>query len=110
MGIKHSKNCKYCDKVDYIEHFFWHCSKVKKIWEHSINFIKKQTGQAVSLSEKEVLMGYHPERHGKKNTKLVNHIILITKMVISKFKYGTEIDICTLFDIEVNIRKTFLNF
>jgi exonuclease III len=107
MGIKHSKNCKYCDQVDYIEHFFWHCSKVKKIWEHSINFIKKHTGQAVSLSEKEVLMGYHPERHGEKITKLVNHIILITKMVISKFKYGTETDICTLFDIEVNIRKTF---
>ena len=34
MGIFENRNCKFCtDKIDYIEHFFWSCGKIKiKKW------------------------------------------------------------------------------
>ena len=109
MGLRDNKNCKYCDETDYIEHFFWHCVKVRKVWTHCMNHIFSVTSRSVTLSENEVLLGFITP--GPKSfNRFVNHIILITKMVISKYKYGTETDMCVLFDLEVNVRKKFLEY
>ena len=35
----------------------------------------------------------------------VNHYIFIAKMCISKFKYGSPVDITYMFENEVNLRK-----
>lgn len=110
MGLRDNKNCKYCNVTDYIEHFFWNCTRIRKVWVHCMNYIFTVTSRSVTLSETEVLLGYMNPGTPKSFNRFVNHIILIAKMVISKYKYGTEIDICVLFDLEVNIRKKFLEF
>ena len=29
MGIRSSNKCQFCDEIDYLEHFFWYCKKVR---------------------------------------------------------------------------------
>lgn len=108
MGIRNTKNCSYCDEPDFIEHFFWNCPKITKVWETCLNFIIKYTGRSATLTETDVLFGYKPTSISKNATKLINHLILIAKMTISKFKYGIALDIRALFESEVGIRHQFL--
>ena len=104
MGIKQSKNCTYCDTTDFIEHFFWSCIKIRKIWKCCTNLIEKHTSNKINLSETEVLFGYNPEHASQNVIKFINHVILITKMCVSKFRYGVPTDLEVLFETEIRYR------
>ena len=108
MGIKNSKNCDYCSEPDYIEHFFWHCTKVKPLWKECIDYVFEKSGENVVLSEEIVLFGYKPEQSRKRNVQFINHVLLIAKMVISKFRYGTPLDVSILFRSEIQLRQHLL--
>ena len=105
MGVRDTNKCKFCDTVDYIEHFFWACNKVKPVWRACLDHIFRKTGTNIVLSETDILFGYQPAQIKKYDVQFINHLILVVKMVISKFKYGTATDICCLFEREVLLRK-----
>ena len=105
MGIRNSIKCDYCNENDYIEHFFWSCSKIKRIWKATTDFIYTKTEKVVNLSDTDVLFGFQPEHANKRFVKFVNLVILIAKMVVSKFKYGTPYDIVCMLHSEIEIRK-----
>jgi hypothetical protein len=107
MGIKTSIRCETCGEDDYIEHFFWHCRVAKKVWCHCINYITKSTGSPISLEETDIIFGYSTDQLNARS-RFVNHVLLITKMVISKYRYGEKFDICSLFDKEITLRQQFL--
>ena len=46
--------------------------------------------------------------HSKKDIRFINHMILITKMVISKFRYGKSYDIVCVFEFECCLREKTL--
>ena len=104
MGLRTTNKCTFCDEVDYIEHFFWFCQKVKPVWRVCFDYIYRLTGKWLAFSETDVLFGYQPEQMRKFEIQVINHLILIAKMVISKFKYGIVTDICLLFEKEFEIR------
>ena len=109
MGIKNSIKCDFCNENDYIEHFFFKCGKIKLIWKLCTDFILLQTGEKVELQETDILFGYNPER----NTTLVhfvNHVILICKMIISKFHYSKRYILSYLFEHEIKIREKYLRY
>ena len=107
MGIKNSIKCSFCNENDYIEHFFFRCQKIKKVWDDCIGYIYKHTNEKVSLQETDILFGYKPNDAKHSFVRFVNHIILITKMVISKFRYGYGYDISILFERETDLRTKF---
>ena len=104
INIKENNLCSYCQKTDYIEHFFWSCEKLIPFWCNVVKHIYYHTGEQVSLSETVVLFGYMPDKQKKTVVKIINHIILIAKMAISKFKYGNKLDLNIVFERELNIR------
>ena len=109
MGLRDNNRCSYCLNTDYIEHFFYQCGQIKRFWTHCISYIYKRTNQQILLTETEVLFGYRTDQTKLLFVRFVNHVILIAKMVISKFRYWHYIEICTLFDFEIEARKKYLN-
>ena len=111
MGKVDNNLCLDCKVIDYIEHFFCHCLKIKKLWEACANYIYKVIGKNIVLSQKDILTGYKTEAFNDKEVRIINHIILICKMVISKYRYGKAYDIVYTFEFECKLReKSILNY
>ena len=82
---------------------------MKRVWKScGIDYIYKQTGLVVLLTEQDILFGYKPEKINTWTVKFINHTILIIKMVVSKFRYGTSFDINAMFESEIYLRKHLL--
>jgi hypothetical protein len=106
--------CKYCiAEKDYIEHFFFNCTKIKHLWKHVADVFWMKWNKRIDLKANDVLVGIADKNMfclSYSEWKCINHLLLIGKMCISKFKYGTPIDITFMFDRELLIRKkVFLN-
>jgi exonuclease III len=105
MGLRTSRHCSYCDETDFIEHFFYECTHINKLWTEIENIITCYTGHRLNLSVTDILFGvFHPVMN-KKQYIVINHLILIGKMCISKIKYGKGGHLLSLFHNEVIIRK-----
>ena len=60
----------------------------------------------IKLKEEDILLGMAElENLSRKRVEEINHIILIGKMVISKFKYGVKRNIQYMFENEISVRK-----
>ena len=104
MGLKQSKNCDYCpSEIDYVEHFFFQCSKIRSLWTSAENLILKLTGAKLQLTCADVLCGYQVDDSSEEN-KLINHIILIGKMCVGIFRYGQPLNITCIFERECRLR------
>ena len=112
MKVRDSQNCVYCpDKVDYIEHFFFYCSKCILLWKHVENVLMVLLERRVIIDVKSVIFGMlKDDSLHQVERKLVNLSILVAKMCISKFKYGTPVNIIHLFDSELLMRHKQIPF
>ena len=105
MKVRDTNLCEACKEIDYIEHFFFDCKNVKALWKACADQIFKATGEIIKITPMQALFGFNPHMTRSKNNIYINHLMLIAKMVISKFKYGSGYDIIALFENEVRIRK-----
>jgi hypothetical protein len=104
MGLKDSTSCAHCKETDSIEHFFFHCKTIKRVWNSCQNMIFKETNKQIKLTLNDILFGHKTENIKDKTIKIINHLIMITKMSISKFKYGNQINIDIILDREARLR------
>ena len=58
-----------CDEIDYIEHFFFSCKKIKRIWYEREKLLSQKYDIDIKLTQKEVLFGYYDDMY---DVKLVN--------------------------------------
>ena len=109
MKISPSRSCKFCTTIDFIEHFFYQCPKVKPLWNEITKDLNSYLGISVALDEKIVLLG-SPRVHAANNlvhTK-VNLAIAIGKLTVSKFRYGKPRNIIEIYETEASLRKLWL--
>lgn len=104
IKIRDNNHCELCDEIDYIEHFFWQCKKLKPFWNNVESTILRKTGIQVKLSETAVLLGYETHKLKLEVNKIINHILLIAKMTISKYRYGDRFNIDATFEKEMLLR------
>ncbi len=104
MGVTESDRCPYCNTTDYIEHFFFSCQVSRTLWTHIEQKLLTVQNVQIQLSEEVVLFGV-VDGYNSVLRKLVNTYILIGKMCISKFKYGSYHSITLLFDYELELRE-----
>ena len=57
----------------------------------------------INLSE--AMFSIRKNIYDKITTKSANHVILIAKMCIGIFKYGTPVDIIAMFEREIRLRN-----
>ena len=105
MSYKESDLCPFCKEKDFIEHFFVWCTEVKTIWKEVEWSINVTTGLTLTLNPTIILTGYRNSSNTTlDNVNLINHLILIAKMCISKFKYGRKSNLVELFRNQCSIR------
>lgn len=109
MGIANNELCSLCKvEIDFIEHFFFKCPKIKHLWTHVENTMNTKWGTNVVLNVNAVLLGVEDKNMLDLNNlqqKYINQLILVGKMCISKYRYGTPINIVMMFDSEVRLRN-----
>ena len=111
MKLTITPNCPLCGQLDTLDHFFYHCIKVKKLWKEVTTEINSFLGIKIRLDEKVVLLGANLITGiGNRNTIQINMAIAIAKLAISKFRYGTTRPILDIYYTESNIRKLWVNF
>ena len=106
MGIANSNKCTYCQQeIDFIEHFFFECTKIRTLWTHIESLFQTKFGKHIIIKKEDVLLGKKRDTLNIDMFTYLNHLILIGKMCISKFRYGTPVDIILMFDKEMLLRK-----
>ena len=108
MGLADNDFCPYCpNEKDYIEHFFFECKQIKPIWKFIEQKMLDAFNYKITLTKENILTGIIAMTNTSVDLlKHLNHLILIGKMCISKYRYGTPIDIIIMFENEVRLRLT----
>lgn len=106
MGVTESNKCMWCPDIDYIEHAFFGCRKLKHFWKMVQQHILSNLNYHINITETVALFGL-PKTYaiGPNLRNQINFIILIAKLSISKFKYGNCKHLELIFETEMNIRK-----
>ena len=107
MKLKESSNCEHCNVLDTVEHFFYHCKKIKHLWKEIRTLLYSVHGIKMSnITEKEVILGFKSNDTLKHNEELkVNLLLSVGRLVISKFKYGKAREVIEIWETEIRKRK-----
>ena len=106
MGISTTDKCSFCsNEIDYIEHFFFDCKKVRPLWKHVEHIVSVKIDYNIKIDKQDVLLGWNKESLDKNDFCYLNHAILIGKMCVSKFRYGKSSEIIFTFDNEMKLRR-----
>lgn len=110
MKIKETNLCEKCGLVDFIEHVFFQCPNINSFWKMVENNIEQLTREKISITEKMALFGVtgNEVKTNTKNINIINHLLLIGKVCISKVKYGTIKDINIVWSRELELRRKYL--
>ena len=111
MGLANDNKCPLCrTEIDYIEHFFFTCSVIKYMWNYITALFRQMFNVNITFNEKNVLFGIRGTDVPwlkKQHLKIINHVILIAKMCISKYRYGTPLNLIAMIEYEMNIRNVY---
>ena len=105
MKLRQSELCEYCNTRDNIEHFFFSCLILRKLWETVSNTLNALFGKRFNISQETVILGWlYLEGLDKIELAKANEILLIAKMCVSKYKYKKTIPPHCLFENEIELR------
>ena len=110
MSIANTNKCNVCavDKTEYIEHFFFGCTKIKPVWRVVEQEISKRTGTHLEISETIGLLGFLDNAHTAREQKIINQLILIARICIGKCRYANGPNLDIIFDKELALRSHLL--
>jgi hypothetical protein len=84
LQILEAPNCRFCQKVETIEHFFFDCELTKQFWYAFLTWWNTVENDHIKqLDEKDIVLGYNI---ADKKKVLINCCILIGKKVIYEQK------------------------
>lgn len=101
MGEVPDQLCPDCGEIEYMEHFFFSCEKLRFFWKEVNKIILAKLNKQIQLTEKEAILGIK----GGSSFKKVNEILLIAKMCISMHKYGEKLNLKILLEKQLMLRK-----
>ena len=82
------------------------CDMIIPVWEEANKMITSYIGKPYKLSERDKIIGIQKSEYGfdRESRKRVNHLILVCKSVISKFKYDKSGNVKVLLENQVFYR------
>lgn len=106
MGIYTNNKCSWCTgEIDYIEHFFFECSAIQSIWRSVSERVAERFDIHIKIDVQTALLGFIKSPGITKDAvNYINLLIIIAKMCIGKFKYGTALNIAWMFEMELRLR------
>ena len=111
MGIKTSELCDFCGELEVIEHMLIYCPKLRGFWEMVFNIIFIRTKLRIERSNANILFGINRDSisGSQKHYRIINHIILIAKMCISKSRAANTNRVNFYFESELAAREEYLS-
>ena len=105
LKITESDKCKFCpDELEYVEHFFFHCNKIKIMYNIIKDKVYQKYSYKIEISEEEAMLGIVDKKKGNKEIReYANRLILIAKMCCGIIKYNKEMIPRLLFEREYMI-------
>ena len=101
-----SNLCRYCNTIDYTEHFFFQCNSVKSIWREIKYDIMICFNKNIQMSEQVALFGITDlEGAAMSEINQINQLIAIGRMAISKFRYGKSRNLIEIYESDCALRK-----
>ena len=86
MDLANSDRCSFClTETDFIEHFFYECLKIKRIWSYVEQLFYARHGLKICLNAQSVLLGIIDGKTQGLNVtqlKCINFFILVAKCVL----------------------------
>ena len=110
MNLRNTDKCPHCaeQSTDSLEHFFVECTSVKSVWVEIRSEILKNLDVLVPLNTETILTGVCSlPRVKSSDILLINKIIGIGRLVISKYKYYGKVNLTDLLHKEINIREVW---
>ena len=108
MKIRNDDLCQFCEEVDTLSHFFVSCKISDVVWEEADKIVSVICGKPVTLSERNKIFGILTlDNFENIHRQKTNHIILICKRTISKFKYERVGDIKLVLENQLSFRCQF---
>ena len=106
IDIAPTNLCKYCNAVDYTEHFFFQCNSVKAVWVEIKHYIMNCFNKNVHMTEQVALFGITDlEGATRSEINQINQLIAIGRMTISKFRYGRSRNLLEIYESDCALRK-----
>ena len=106
MKLVPSQNCPSCGEIDFVEHFFYSCVRIKPLWLEIERDINVTLGVVFRIKEVDVITGAHNYKEiSSIILKKINLFIAIGRMVVSKFRYGKARNIFEIYETECHLRK-----
>ena len=98
--------CAFCGELDTLIHFFVSCEISRVVWSEAVKLISCLCGKRISLSEKVKIFGLlKSDTTFNNDLRLyINHVILVCKRTISKFKYEKKGNIKLMFENQIRYR------
>ena len=112
MKIKPSNTCDHCGEVDFIEHMFFTCSRLKDYWQYIEYILEEILEDSISLNITSALFGIVSKISSRNRQKLkhANHILLLAKFCIIKSMYVHTESLLYIFDYQLLLRKRYFPF
>ena len=106
MNVRNSDLCGQCRVRDTLEHFFFHCALLDKLWSDVDNLITAITGRRIYMTWQNAIFGVVAFRNvNKSDVGKINLIILLAKLAVSKSKYGSGTEPSFIFENELRLRN-----
>ncbi len=109
MKITNTDLCRQCHQSrEYIEHFFVECPKLDSFWSNVRRLIGINFNKSIQIDNNDILFGLKKTSNlnlKNKEYNTINHILLVGKMVISKYNYYKRGDLMYMFLNECHIRN-----
>ena len=89
MKIKNTDMCEFCNKHDFVEHFFFHCKRLENFRKEIEQYLMVMTGIQITLNERNALFGILGTEHHNLKVRTINDInmiLLVAEMCVGKVK------------------------
>ena len=112
INIKSSPFCSFCNEIDNLIHMFFSCSQLTLFWNMVNSIINKIVNTKVCIQPKVALLGFLKEDIGcsRKRINDANHLILIAKLSIIKYRTSSFKNLDFIFRFELSLRKKFFSY
>ena len=106
IGIKQSENCDFCNQRDFVEHYFFQCTRILKFWDYIKIMLFTKLNKRIVLNAYNILLGIEQDDEQLTISEIlyINKIITIAKLSIIKSK-NSNINVINIFENELRLRK-----
>ena len=109
MKIKDNNLCDHCKEIESLEHLFFKCIALSDFWKYISELVSFTLESNFTINVVNALFGITTEDTQAAHRLIckANHIMMIAKMSISKYRFSNNKNLRLIFEHEKLMRQNF---